>query len=76
MHENGSDAPRPIGKGGSDMETSALHHSTRHTAALASGALPPGLEAQVKGLFTQAEGSRGNYRIDQRNGEGESALGC
>jgi hypothetical protein len=26
MHENGSGAPRPLGKGGSDMETSA-HHS-------------------------------------------------
>ena len=41
--------------------------------ALASGALPPVLEAQVKGLFTQAQGSRGNHRIDQRDGEGESA---
>jgi hypothetical protein len=42
---------------------------------LASRALPPVLEAQVKGLFSQAQGSRGNYYIDQRNGEGESALG-
>jgi hypothetical protein len=41
--------------------------------ALSSGALPPVLEAQVKGLFTQAQGSRGNHRIDQRDGEGESA---
>ena len=32
MHENGSGAPRPIGKGGSDMETSALHRSTRYEA--------------------------------------------
>jgi hypothetical protein len=43
---------------------------------LTSGALPPVLEAQVKGLFTQAQGSRGNHRLDQRDGEGESALGC
>jgi hypothetical protein len=43
---------------------------------LPSGALPPVLEAQVKGLFTQAQDSRGNYCTDQRNGEGESALGC
>jgi len=43
---------------------------------LASGALPPVLEAQVKGLFSQASGSRGNHRIDQRDGEGESAVGC
>src|SRR5258708_36613774 len=58
------------------METSALHRSTRHTAAVASGALPPVLEGQVKGLFKQAQGSRGNHRVDQRDGEGESALGC
>jgi hypothetical protein len=44
--------------------------------AVASGALPPGLEAQVKGLFTQAESSRRNHRLDQGDGDGESALGC
>ena len=43
---------------------------------LASGALPPVLEAQVKGLFSQVQGRRGNHRIDQRNGDRESALGC
>jgi hypothetical protein len=43
--------------------------------AVASGALPPGLEAQVKGLFTPAEGSCGNDCHDQRDGEGQSALG-
>jgi hypothetical protein len=75
MHEDGSVAPRPFGKGGSGMETSAYHRATRHTAAVASWALPPVLEAQVKGLFTQAQGSRGNHRVDQRDGEGESALG-
>ncbi len=54
----------------------APHHSTRNSATLASRALPPVLEAQVKGLFTQAQSNRGNYRLDQRDGEGESALGC
>ena len=44
--------------------------------ALASRALPSVLEAQVKGLFLQAQGSHGNHRLDQRDGEGESALGC
>jgi hypothetical protein len=43
---------------------------------LTSRALPPGLEAQAKGLFTQAQGSSGNHRIEQRDGDGESALGC
>ena len=32
--------------------------------ALPSRALPPVLEAQVKGLFTQAQGRRGNHRFD------------
>jgi hypothetical protein len=41
--------------------------------AVASWALRPVLEAQVKGLFTQAQGSCGNHRVDQRDGEGESA---
>ena len=44
--------------------------------ALASGALPPVLEAQIKGLFSQAQGSRGNHRIDQGDGNEESTLGC
>jgi len=42
----------------------------------ASAALLPLLEAQVKSLFTQAQDSRGNHHIHQRDGEGESALGC
>ncbi len=45
-------------------------------SAVASGALPPRLEAQVKGSCSQAEGSRRNHHLDQRDGEGESALGC
>ena len=43
---------------------------------LPSGALPPVLEAQVKGLFSSAEGSRGNHRLDQADGQRESTLGC
>jgi len=35
-HENGSGFPRLIGKGGLDIETSALYRSTRYAAALAS----------------------------------------
>jgi putative transposase len=37
--------------------------------AVASGALSPILETQVQGW-------RGNHRLDQRDGEGQSALGC
>ena len=57
------------------MEANALHSSTRYIAALASGALPPVLEAQIKGLFSQAQGSCGNYRSDQGNGDEELTLG-
>ena len=42
---------------------------------LPSGALPPGLETKVKGLFTPAEDRRRNDRLNQRDGEGQSALG-
>jgi hypothetical protein len=75
MHENRSHPPRAFSQGGSSMETSPPHRPARDTAAVASGALPPVLETQVKGLFTQAEGRRGNDRIDQRDGEGKLALG-
>jgi hypothetical protein len=44
--------------------------------ALASRALPPLLEAQVKGLFSQTEGRRRNDCLDQGDGQSESALGC
>jgi len=40
---------------------------------LASGALSPVLEAQVKGSCSPAQGSRGHNRLDQRDGERESA---
>ena len=46
-----------------------ITRSARNVTALASGALPPVLEAQVKGLFSQAEGSRRNDRLDQGDGE-------
>ena len=48
MHENGSPAPRPLGTGSSDLETSALHRSTRYASSLASRTLPLVLETQVK----------------------------
>jgi hypothetical protein len=44
--------------------------------AVASGALSPGLEAQVKGYLPYAEDRGGNHRLDQADGDGESALGC
>jgi putative transposase len=43
--------------------------------ALASGALSPVLEAQVQGIFEQAESRRRNDCLDQADGEGQSSLG-
>lgn len=43
---------------------------------LASGALSPGLETQVKGRFSSAESSLRNRRLDQGDGSEESTLGC
>ena len=53
-----------------------ITRATRDPVAVASGALSPVLEAQVKGLFPRAEGRRRNDRLDQADGEGQSALGC
>jgi hypothetical protein len=50
-----------------------IARSARDATALASRALPPLLEAQVKGLFSQIEGSDRNDRLDQADGERESA---
>jgi len=52
-----------------------ITRATRHPAPVASGALPPVLEAKIKDLFPPAESSRGNHRLDQADGQGQSALG-
>src|SRR5262249_3231025 len=75
LHEDGSSASRLLGKSASDLETSALHCSARDAAALASGALSPVLEAQIKGSCSQAKGHRPNDYLDQRDGDEQSALG-
>jgi hypothetical protein len=64
MYKEGSNAPCAFSKGCSSLEANDSHYSARNAAALASRALPSVLEAQVKGLFSQAQGRRGNHRID------------
>ena len=44
--------------------------------AVASGALSLVLEAQVQGSSSPAKSSLGNDRLDQADGERQSALGC
>jgi hypothetical protein len=53
-----------------------ITRATRYPAAVASGAVSPIMETQVQSRFSQAQGCRGNHRLDQRDGEGQSALGC
>ena len=43
---------------------------------LPSRALSLVLEAEVQGRFSQAQGRRGHYRLDQADGQGQSSLGC
>jgi hypothetical protein len=50
-----------------------ITRATRHPAPVASGALSPGLEAQVQGSCSPAKGSPRNHCPDQADGEGESS---
>ena len=43
---------------------------------LASRALSPRLETEVKDGFSYAEGRRPNHRLDQADGDAESTVGC
>jgi hypothetical protein len=72
-YQDRSSAPRLVGTARSDMETSLHHRSARYPAPVASGALPPVLEAEIEGLLPPAEGRRGNDRLDQRDGDEQSA---
>ena len=76
LSQGGSNAPRLAGKVGSHMAAGPFHWSTRHTAAVASGALSPGLETQVKGRFPRAEDRCRNHRFDQGDGSEKSTVGC
>jgi hypothetical protein len=64
-HQDRSRAPRLVGTARSDMETSPHHRSARYPAPVASGALPPVVEAEIKGLLPPAEGSLRNDRLEK-----------
>jgi hypothetical protein len=76
IHQGRSHPSRPVGQVGSNLAAGPLHRSTRSIAALASGALSPVVETQVKDRFSQSQGSCGNHCLDQADGEGESTVGC
>ena len=74
--KDGPASPGVTGQNGSGLETGALPRPARDFAALASGAFPRVLEAQVSGRFSSVEGIRRNHHLDQRDGGEESTLGC
>jgi hypothetical protein len=59
---------------GSNLGACSLDCSTRNTTALASRALSPDLETQVKGRFPYVEARYGNHCIDQGDGAEQSAF--
>jgi hypothetical protein len=75
LHEKRSPAPRSLGTNGSELETNAAHRPARDMTARAAGALSSGLQAHVTNGFSYAEGRPTNHRVDEANGEGQSALG-
>ncbi len=76
VYQDRSHPPRPVGQGGSDLAADPRDRATRYPATLPSGALPHVLETQVKGLFPPTKSRRRNDRLDQADGQGQSALGC
>ena len=62
VHQDRSPPPRPAGQAGSDLAAGPRDRATRHSAALASGALSLVLEAQIQGRFSQAQGRLRNHR--------------
>jgi len=65
-----------LAKLGRNLAAGFVDCATRHPAPLASRALSPRLETEVKDGFSYAEGPRPNHRLDQADGDGESTVGC
>jgi hypothetical protein len=63
------------GKSRSDLETSAVHRSTRDAPAVASPGLQALLEIQVQSSFCHTKGSRRDRGLDQGNGKQQSTVG-
>ncbi len=75
MHQEGSKPPGASGKSDSVLETGALPCPARDAAALASGALPRVLEAQIQGELEEAEADARDHRLDQGNGSKQPNVG-
>jgi hypothetical protein len=72
IDENGSHPAGASGKGCSDLEASPLDCSARDASRVASSAVSPLLEAQVKGEVDTREGESLDDCLDQADGKGQS----
>jgi hypothetical protein len=64
LYQDGSDAPGPAGKNGTNLEASPRHCPARDAPAVAPPGLQALLEIQVEGSFPQAKTIPGDYLLD------------
>jgi hypothetical protein len=75
LYQDGSDAPGPAVKNGTNLETSPRHCPARDTPALASPGLQALLEIQNEGSFSRAQDLPTDRGLKQGNGQGKSSVG-
>jgi hypothetical protein len=73
LYQDGSHAPGPAVKNGTNLETSPRHCPARDAPAVAPPGLQALLEIQVEGSFSQAKIILGDYLLDWGDGKGQSA---
>jgi hypothetical protein len=73
LYQDGSDAPGPAVKNGTNLETSPRHCPARDATAVAPPGLQALLEMPVEGSFSQAKTIPGDYLLDSGDGKGQSA---
>jgi hypothetical protein len=73
LYQDGSDAPGPAVKNGTNLETSPRHCPARNATAVAPPRLQALLEIQVEGSLSQAKAISGDYLLNSGDGKGQSA---
>src|SRR5258708_3650827 len=74
LYQDGSDAPGPVVKNGTNLETSPRHCPARDATTVAPPGLQALLEIQVEGSLSQAKTIPGDYLLDSGDGKGQSTL--
>ena len=75
LYQDGSDAPGPAGKHGTNLETSPRHCPARDAPAVAPPGLQALLEIRVEGSYSQAKTIPGDDLLDWGDGNEQSTLG-